>query len=69
MIAEDLAPGARLAEPQWGLHWGDKQRSARCKRPARALPAHNGRRQCVMSSYLVETKVLYGMTMPFCATS
>jgi hypothetical protein len=39
MIAEDFAPSARRAEPQWWFHWGDKQRSDWGKRPARAAPA------------------------------
>jgi hypothetical protein len=39
MIAEDFAPSARRAEPQWWFHWADKQRSAWGKRSARAVPA------------------------------
>jgi len=35
MIAENFAPIARREEPQWWFHWGDKQRSAWGKRPAR----------------------------------
>jgi hypothetical protein len=36
MIAEDFAPSARRAEPQWWFHWDDKQRSDWGKRPANA---------------------------------
>jgi hypothetical protein len=65
MIAEDFAASARRAEPQWWFHWGDKQRGDCRKRPARAMPAQNGRKQFFVAPISVVLLALPGLQCHF----